>query len=168
MITKSVYPSDDDIDVDLVIKKEENGGTPRSNKLTKMVYRKFFKYHQEKIFKRFFLAFASSSTLDSIRTSNSNLEPSEFEIQQNNFDKTHPKIYFQEEGDLSNIYKNLDENQQTLKREDANISIPPIVPPRHLNTVVQSNISNTNGIFITPPVPVTRSSLTKSMIFNYF
>uniref|UniRef100_A0A915E033 Non-specific serine/threonine protein kinase n=1 Tax=Ditylenchus dipsaci TaxID=166011 RepID=A0A915E033_9BILA len=54
MITKSVYPSDDDIDVDLVIKKCENG-TPRS-KAEKIAY-----IH----------TVGSSSTLDSIRTSGS-------------------------------------------------------------------------------------------------
>lgn len=36
MITKSVYPSDDDIDVDLVIKNNQNG----NSKIDKATYRK--------------------------------------------------------------------------------------------------------------------------------
>lgn len=97
--------------------------------------------------------------MDSTRTSNTNSEPSESEKDINNLDYVQNKTF----------KPNLDLNNSTveipIKYENRIISSPPIVPPRHVNTVVQTNNNNLNSNVTVLPVPVTRSSITKSKFF---
>ncbi|KAI1733057.1 p21-Rho-binding domain-containing protein [Ditylenchus destructor] len=153
MITKSVYPSDDDIDVDLVIKKHDNGTPrPKADKMSAM--------H----------AVGSTSTLDSVRTSESgsfadaektpSSAPSQDSAIQGSADSTpaEPPL----------IQRDVKEDEEVP--EVVPVIVPPVVPPRHITTVCTAatpNLSANSSPVLTksstdtsiavPPVPAART-----------